>query len=64
MWKGRLRKVYGDVEELRAYDSVYGVCARIGCSSPAAAWKDNPMIRGSVDPKDFGRVWPKKRRRS
>lgn len=56
VWKARLRRVYDNVEELSAYNNVYNVCARLGFASPAEAWAANPMLRGSVDHRDFSVV--------
>ena len=54
-WRDRLRNVYnGDIEQFRAYDDIYGIAARLGYSSAEEAWRDNPMVGGSVNPVDFG----------
>ena len=55
-WKAKLRKVYRSLEELKAYDRVYGVVYRLGFTTAEEAWEKNPLIGGSVHSKDFGRV--------
>jgi len=54
MWKQRVKQLYSSLEDLRAYDETYGVCARAGFASPELMWKANPFIQGSVNPADFG----------
>lgn len=51
-WKARLRKVYSSLEDLKAYDRVYGIAYRLGFTSAEDAWKVNPVIGGSVHPED------------
>ena len=53
-WKMRVRKSYGTLESLRAYDSVYGIAKRCGFRSAIALWRANPMIGGSSNPAAFG----------
>lgn len=53
-WQDRVRRVYDTLGELQAYDSVYGVVARCGFKSARALWDANPLIGGSVNPRDFG----------
>lgn len=55
-WQDRLRKVYSSFEEFESYCAIYGIHIRIGYKSPAAAWKFNPLIQGSVIPSDLRRV--------
>ena len=52
-WQARIRKVYDTLAELKAYDEIYGVVKRLGLASAEQAWKDNPVISGSVDPRDL-----------
>jgi len=54
-WKKRLRKNYLSLKDLQLWDEMYGVVARLGYGSAEEAWKDNPMIEGSVNPSDFRR---------
>jgi len=55
-WQGRLHEVYTSSEEFEAYCNIYAIHTRIGYKSPAAAWKANPLIQGSVNPSDLRRV--------
>jgi len=52
-WKDRVRDIYSSLEELRAYDRTYGIAGRLGYKSATELWNDNPMISGSVHPKDL-----------
>jgi len=53
MWKARLRSVYTNEEEWLAYNDIYGLAERLGYSDPHRAWKDNPRVQGSTNPKDY-----------
>lgn len=53
-WKDKVQNIYSNLEELAAYDSVYKIAARCGYDSVYEMWMDNPVIGGSVNPKDFG----------
>lgn len=53
-WQMRVRKSYGTLAELRAYDSIYGIAKRCGFQSAIALWRANPLIGGSTNPSDFG----------
>ena len=55
-WTASVRNTYETVSELRAYNRIYGIARRCGYRSCAALWRDNPVIGGSVEPADFGRV--------
>ena len=55
-WTARVQKVYASLEELKNYDSIYGVARRCGYSDCERFWADNPKIGGSVNPSDFGLV--------
>ena len=55
-WTARVRAVYSSLAELVAYDSTYSIARRCGPRSPSALWKANPVIGGSVNPRDFGRA--------
>jgi hypothetical protein len=63
MWRGRLRRQYSDFEEFQAYSETYGLAERLGYDTPEEAWKDNPMVQGSTNPRDFDK-WrsPKERK--
>lgn len=54
LWKDRVQNVYTSLEDLRNYDSIYGIVARCGYLDAAALWNDNPMLQGSTNPGDFG----------
>ena len=55
-WQGRLKSVYADFSEFCHYNNVYGIAARLGYKVAANAWKANPIIEGSVNPRDLRRV--------
>lgn len=52
-WKARLHSIYSNYREFCAYDSMYGIASRLGFSSRKIAWRENPIIEGSVYPEDF-----------
>ena len=53
-WKARLQATYNDdFEYFTHYDDVYGIARRLGFRDAKEAWEVNPIIQGSVDPKDF-----------
>lgn len=54
MWTSRLRANYADYEEFEHYSDTYGLHTRLGYKTPQAAWEANPMVKGSVNPEDFG----------
>ncbi len=59
LWHDRVQNVYADIEELRAYDEMYGLLDRINKTggkyeSIESLWEANPEIKGSTNPKDFG----------
>ena len=56
MWKMKVRKVYASLDELKAYDNIYHIAARLGYSDCETLWNDNPLIQGSVNPQDFRKV--------
>lgn len=62
MWKGKLQDNYDSFEEFEAYNDNYGLAKRLGYASAEEAWKDNPMIQGSTDPKDFKKVGSRRKR--
>lgn len=55
-WKMKVQKVYKSLAELEAYDGLYNIAARLGYTDCARLWNDNPMIQGSIDPRDFGKA--------
>lgn len=60
-WQCRLKKNYGSFGEFKGYCEVQGLHTRLGFKTPAAAWKANPLIQGSVIPDDY-RVVPGKQK--
>lgn len=57
-WQCRLRENYSHYREFRAYSEMYGLHGRLGYETPADAWRDNPLVQGSVVPEDFRKVDP------
>lgn len=53
MWKASLQSTYSSFEEFKAYSETFGLHKRLGYKTPLAAWKDNPVVQGSVEPKDY-----------
>jgi hypothetical protein len=53
-WTDRVRNVYSSLEDLQAYDEIYDIANRCGYQDPESLWDDNPLIGGSVNPRDFG----------
>ena len=58
--QSRLRNRYDSLVEFQAYSDAYGLAARLGYKTAAAAWKANPVVQGSVEPSDFRKVKAKK----
>jgi hypothetical protein len=52
-WQAKLHSIYANYREFCAYDSMYGIAARLGFSDRESAWATNPVIQGSVCPKDL-----------
>jgi len=55
-WKAKVQDTYSSLDELVGYDGIYGVAERCGFDNPVEMWEENPMIGGSVNPQDFGRI--------
>ena len=53
-WKARVQDVYDSLSELEMYDRIYGVVQRCGYTTAWDMWEKNPVIDGSVNPRDFG----------
>lgn len=53
VWKGKLQKQYTDLADFKNYDETYGLAKKLGFNSAEEAWKSNPTIQGSTDPKDY-----------
>ena len=56
LWKMRVQKNYGSLDELIHCDSAYNIAKRCGYNSCEKLWEDNPMLQGSTNPSDFGLV--------
>lgn len=52
-WRQKLQKVYSDFEEFKQWDNIYSLAKRLGFRNAAEAWKTNPLIQGSTNPKDY-----------
>ena len=58
----RLRSNYKNFDEFEVYSKIYGLHKRLGYMTPESAWKHNPRIQQSVDPRDYKKVRsPKKK---
>lgn len=56
-WRGPLQENYnGDFQSFVAYAETYCLLPRMGFATAEEAWDANPMIEGSTNPADFGRV--------
>lgn len=55
-WVKFLRDNYANFEEWYRYSNSFGLAKRLGKGS-RALWRENPLIGGSTDPLDFGRVY-------
>lgn len=53
LWKHKIRDVYSSLEELQSYDEIYNIAARLGYENVIDLWRENPIIGGTTDPKDF-----------
>lgn len=53
MWQSRLQDNYENLGEWISYANMYGLAKRLGYEDPIEAWKENPFVQGSTDPKDF-----------
>ena len=58
----RLHENYADFDEFAHYAETYGLHTRLGYRTPKAAWEANPMIQGSVNPNDFRKVRPPRKK--
>lgn len=55
-WRSRLQAQYRSLDEFTIYSELYNLHARLGYYKPRAAWEANPVIEGSINPRDFRRV--------
>ena len=53
-WVRYVQENYSNFEELEAYDEIYGIAKRCGYNSARELWDANPLIKGSVNPEEFG----------
>jgi hypothetical protein len=53
-WTATVRATYASLEDLEHYDHIFGTVARCGFATAKELWEANPVIGGSVYPKDFG----------
>ncbi len=53
-WVMHVQESYPSLEELESYDEIYGIAKRCGFNSAKELWLADPLIKGSVNPEDFG----------
>ena len=62
-WQCRLQENYADCHNpyaaFKTYARMYNLHRKLGYRSMIAAWRENPLIRGSVIPTDFQKVMKK-----
>lgn len=56
MWKDKLQNVYSSYEDFKNWDDIYGLTKALGYSNSKKLWNDNPTIKGSTNPRDYGIV--------
>lgn len=54
-WKCNLQDNYSSFEDFEGYSNMYGLAARLGYTDNRECWEANPIVQGSVEPKDFRR---------
>lgn len=59
-WQCRLQENYKDFADFEHYSNLRDLHTRLGYITPQAAWDDNPVIQGSVNPSDFRKVSTRK----
>lgn len=52
-WRAHLQENYVNFSEFNNHCSNYLFHERLGFSTPASAWKANPIVQGGIDPSDF-----------
>lgn len=57
-WRTRLQNNYSEHHEWYSAAQTYGLHKRLGYATPTQAWRENPVIEGSVVPSDFRKVAP------
>lgn len=55
-WRTRLQNNYTAHHEWYHSAQTFGLHKRLGYKTPTQAWRDNPVIEGSVNPSDFRKV--------
>lgn len=61
-WTDTVQNTYGSLEELEAFDEIYGIVKRLGFESAVDLWEKNPKISGSTNPEDLKVVESKRRK--
>jgi hypothetical protein len=56
IWIDKVQNIYSSLVELEVYDRMYNITERCGFKNVKEMWDQNPVIGGSVNPKDFGIV--------
>ena len=54
-WQDRLKNVYNSLDDFQYHNEHYGIARRLGFETAMAAWKANPIVRGSTLPSDYER---------
>ena len=54
-WVKFLRDNYASYDEWRAYSNTFGLAKKLG-GQVRSLWRENPLVGGSTDPANFGRV--------
>lgn len=49
-WVMHVQESYPSLEELEAYDDMYGIAKRVGFSSAKELWDADPILKGGVNP--------------
>lgn len=52
-WQCKLQENYLNFEEFAMWSDIYGIATKLGYKTSKAAWRFNPLIRGSINPKDL-----------
>jgi hypothetical protein len=55
-WQERLKFLYADFAEFKHYADLYKLHKKLGYRTPKAAWDNNPLVEGSVNPSDYRKV--------
>jgi len=52
-WKEHLQNVCENFGEFQLYSRLYDITRRLGFKTEEEAWEKNPLIQGSVNPRNF-----------